>query len=41
MGGDHSTGNISLLCAAHNRHLAERDYGQSAIRRHLPRHNMS
>jgi hypothetical protein len=21
---------------AHNRHLAERDYGQAAIRRHLP-----
>jgi hypothetical protein len=36
MGGDHSPGNISLLCVAHNRHLAERDYGQNTIRRHLP-----
>ena len=34
MGGDHSPGNISLMCAAHNRYLAERDYGQAAIRRH-------
>ena len=34
MGGDHSPGNIRLLCAAHNRYLAEHDYGQAAIRRH-------
>jgi 5-methylcytosine-specific restriction endonuclease McrA len=34
MGGDHSPGNIRLLCPTHNRHLAERDYGQAAIRRH-------
>jgi hypothetical protein len=33
MGGDHSPGNISLMCAAHNRYLAEHDYGQVAIRR--------
>ena len=36
MGGDHSPGNISLMCAAHNRHLAEFDYGQAAIRRLAP-----
>ncbi len=33
MGGDHSLSNISLLCAAHNRYLAERDYGAATIRR--------
>ncbi len=31
MGGDHSPGNLSLLCPAHNRHLAEHDYGRGAI----------
>jgi hypothetical protein len=31
MGGDHSPGNISLLCAAHNRLMAEHDYGRAAI----------
>jgi hypothetical protein len=36
MGGDHSPGNIRLMCPAHNRHLAERDYGQNTVRRHLP-----
>jgi hypothetical protein len=35
MGGDHSPGNISLLCAAHNR-MAEHDYGRAAILRSLP-----
>ena len=35
MGGDHSPGNISLMCAAHNRYLAEHDYGQSATRHRL------
>jgi hypothetical protein len=34
MGGDHSPENLGLLCATHNRHLAERDYGQAAISRH-------
>jgi hypothetical protein len=34
MGGDHSPGNIRLLCSIHNRYLAERDYGQAAISRH-------
>jgi hypothetical protein len=34
MGGDHSPGNVGLLCPSHNRHLAEHDYGQAAIRRH-------
>jgi hypothetical protein len=38
MGGDHSPGNVSLMCAAHNRYLAERDYGQAAIRRHRREH---
>ena len=37
MGGDHVLGNISLLCPAHNRFLAEHDYGEAAVRRHLPR----
>jgi hypothetical protein len=32
MGGDHSPANLSLLCSSHNRYLAERDYGQAAIR---------
>jgi hypothetical protein len=36
MGGDHVLGNISLLCAAHNRSLAEHDYGAATVRRHLP-----
>ena len=35
LGGDHSPGNIRLMCPAHNRHLAEHDYGRKAIRRHL------
>jgi hypothetical protein len=34
MGGDHSPGNIRLLCQSHNRYLAEHDYGQAAIGRH-------
>ena len=33
MGGTHDVANISLLCPAHNRHMAERDYGRSAIDR--------
>ena len=32
MGGDHSLENISLLCPAHNRYLAELDYGHAAIK---------
>ena len=35
MGGDHVLGNISLLCPAHNRSLAEHDYGEAAVRRRL------
>jgi hypothetical protein len=31
MGGDHSQGNLSLLCATHNRRMAEVDYGIKAI----------
>jgi hypothetical protein len=34
LGGDHSVGNISLACKAHNRHLAEVDYGRQAMARH-------
>ncbi len=26
-GGDHAVGNVALLCKAHNRYLAEIDYG--------------
>jgi hypothetical protein len=33
-GGDHSLANIALMCRAHNRHLAEVDYGREAIDRH-------
>jgi len=33
MGGGHDVANISLLCSAHNRHMAERDYGRSAVGR--------
>jgi len=33
MGGDHSVANISLLCAQHNRRLAEEDYGREKIGR--------
>ena len=36
LGGDHSPGNVSLLCREHNRLLAEHDYGKAAMRRHLP-----
>ena len=31
MGGDHSLGNVGLLCAAHNRRLAELDDGRPTI----------
>jgi hypothetical protein len=37
IGGDHSPGNIALLCPTHNRFLAERDYGRETIRRHRRR----
>jgi hypothetical protein len=33
-GGNHLVGNIALACHAHNRHLAEVDYGRSAMARH-------
>ena len=32
MGGDHSPENISLLCPAHNRYVAELDFGHAAIK---------
>jgi hypothetical protein len=35
MGGDHGLSNVMLLCARHNRHLAERDYGKSGAREGL------
>jgi hypothetical protein len=35
MGGDYSLANIGLLCATHNRMLAEHDYGRAAILRHV------
>jgi len=34
LGGDHSPGNVSLLCHRHNLLLAEIDYGQVAMDRH-------
>ncbi len=34
-GGDHSLGNISLLCPTHNRYVAEHDYGRAAIRKQV------
>jgi hypothetical protein len=37
MNGDHSPDNVGLLCPAHNRLLAERDYGKAAIARRLQR----
>ena len=33
-GGDHSVEGLSLLCTAHNRYLAEIDYGREAMARH-------
>ncbi len=32
--GDHSPGNVSMLCSVHNRHLAEIDFGRAAVGRH-------
>ena len=33
-GGDHSVGNIELLCRAHNGYFAECDYGKEVIERY-------
>jgi hypothetical protein len=33
-GGDHSVGNIALVCQPHNHRLAEIDYGQQAMEAH-------
>jgi 5-methylcytosine-specific restriction endonuclease McrA len=33
MGGDHSPGNLMLVCSVHNRCLAEHDYGQAVVNR--------
>ena len=35
MGGDHNPDNIGLLCSAHNRFLAERDCGNTAMARRV------
>jgi hypothetical protein len=34
LGGDHSLGNIGLLCRAHNAYLAGLDYGREVLSRH-------
>lgn len=34
MGGSHSPDNVRLLCPAHNRYLAELDYGRATLTRH-------
>ena len=34
LGGEHSVGNIRLMCRAHNAYLAECDYGREAIASH-------
>jgi hypothetical protein len=33
MGGDHRPENIRLMCAQHNRYMAEQDYGREAMAR--------
>jgi hypothetical protein len=33
LGGDRSVGNLCLLCPAHNRYLAEKDYGRGVMAR--------
>ena len=33
-GGDHSVGNVALVCQQHNHRLAEIDYGQQAMEAH-------
>ncbi len=35
LGGGHDVDNISLMCSAHNRLMAEIDYGRMAMSRHL------
>jgi len=35
LGGDHSVGNISLLCPQHNRYVAEQDYGRALVRERI------
>ncbi len=34
LGGDHGLDNICLMCSAHNRHLAEIDYGKATMARY-------
>lgn len=34
VGGDHAPSNVALLCAGHNRYMAEIDYGREAVGRH-------
>jgi hypothetical protein len=38
LGGEHSVGNIRLMCRAHNAYLAECDYGREAMARHRRPH---
>jgi hypothetical protein len=33
-GGDHSVGNVQLVCPPHNRYLAEQEYGTDVMRRY-------
>jgi hypothetical protein len=33
-GGDHSTDNVQMICAAHNGYLAEHDYGKDVMERY-------
>ncbi len=39
IGGEHSVGNIRLMCRAHNAYLAECDYGTEAMARHRRAHS--
>jgi hypothetical protein len=41
LGGDHRPDNVSLLCAAHNRLMAERDYEKAAIRGRVSKRDMT
>jgi hypothetical protein len=41
LGGDHRPDNVSLLCAAHNRFMAERDYEKAAIRERVSKRDMT
>jgi hypothetical protein len=36
LGGEGTLENVCLMCRAHNRYLAEQDYGMAAMHRHRP-----